>query len=862
ADVLAWGTISGPAGFDLVTDADGASTAAPYYVGRVTNYSTDVNAGGIVRLSGGTQTLTANRVVDALLLEGGATIDGPFTLQIGAGSATNQHGLIVVDGGNSTLAASLLDFDSPANPREALLNVRAGSLTITSTIDASNGNALRKEGVGALTLSGDNDTGVATGQLASAIVVNAGTLTITHEDALGSEPGGSVTINRRAALILNATDNSLTIGNKAILLNGYGLNDNYTGALRTTGSNLVTIGTGATVFTLSTETVIDVATDNTLVLNANVSGNNTLTKRGGGTLEFTGTADNASTGLRSVNEGTLRLNKTANNIQAVDNTLTINDLGNFDGVGSALVIYGAGAANDQIDNNDAVIINANGRFDFNGGTDQFGAITVAGGALANSEGGGTITSTGLTINGGSIATGTGTLTVNGNITYTAGLSVGAAPTIAGNLNLGGDVRSFTINDGPWVDDLVIDALITNGRLLKLGTGSLGLTHSGNTFNLANANETQTVTAPATVTTFTLTFNGYTTPAITRATDTAGTIQAFLEALPSIGAGNVLVSGAVAGPYTVTFQGALAATNVAALTATLGTGTGTIAIATTVAGQSAAANEIQLVTVPATVTAFTLTFDTVASAPITNPATPATVRAALELIPSIGAGNVLVSGNTGGPFIIEFINALAGVNVSALAAATTGGTGTITIATPISGQAAVELQAGTVAIASPTALGGASTQINVSGNVTLRPLGVDLVGAAAIANPIHYQTFISNSTYTDVANNRTLTLGGRRDFGGTWGIELSGVQLQRTASALNGQTQSIAVVDPLVNALISGEIAGGNANLQFRKEGFGTLAFSGNNSYQGATIINQGILIARANNALGSVNQGTTITSGA
>lgn len=64
-------------------------------------------------------------------------------------------------------------------------------------------------------------------------------------------------------------------------------------------------------------------------------------------------------------------------------------------------------------------------------------------------------------------------------------------------------------------------------------------------------------------TFTLTFEGDTTSAL--AWDaTSATIQTALEALTSIGAGNVAVAGD--GPHTVTFDGDLAGQNVSLLTA--------------------------------------------------------------------------------------------------------------------------------------------------------------------------------------------------------------------------------------------------------------------------------------------------------
>lgn len=86
---------------------------------------------------------------------------------------------------------------------------------------------------------------------------------------------------------------------------------------------------------------------------------------------------------------------------------------------------------------------------------------------------------------------------------------------------------------------------------------------------AGTNEVQTVTITGTPTggTFTLTYGGQTTAPIAY-NATAAAVQSALEALSSIGAGNVATGG---GPLpdtavTVTFQGALGATDVALMTA--------------------------------------------------------------------------------------------------------------------------------------------------------------------------------------------------------------------------------------------------------------------------------------------------------
>lgn len=86
------------------------------------------------------------------------------------------------------------------------------------------------------------------------------------------------------------------------------------------------------------------------------------------------------------------------------------------------------------------------------------------------------------------------------------------------------------------------------------------------FVASATNEVQTVTITGSPTggTFTLTFGGNTTTGI--AFNAAATaVQSALVALASIGAGNVTVTGSAGGPYTVTFGGTLAGTNVAQMT---------------------------------------------------------------------------------------------------------------------------------------------------------------------------------------------------------------------------------------------------------------------------------------------------------
>jgi len=81
---------------------------------------------------------------------------------------------------------------------------------------------------------------------------------------------------------------------------------------------------------------------------------------------------------------------------------------------------------------------------------------------------------------------------------------------------------------------------------------------------AGQNEKQSITLPETPCPFTLTFGGETTTGLTE-TSTAAEIQAALEALSTIGEGNVTVTGSAGGPFVVEFVGTLELQPIAALT---------------------------------------------------------------------------------------------------------------------------------------------------------------------------------------------------------------------------------------------------------------------------------------------------------
>lgn len=96
-------------------------------------------------------------------------------------------------------------------------------------------------------------------------------------------------------------------------------------------------------------------------------------------------------------------------------------------------------------------------------------------------------------------------------------------------------------------------------------------------------EVQTLTVGGSgLTSFTITWNGQTTASLDDQA-TAAEVQTALENLSNIAPGDVTVTGSAGGPWTVTFGGTLADTNVAAMTTTPTGGTGVVNVATTTAG---------------------------------------------------------------------------------------------------------------------------------------------------------------------------------------------------------------------------------------------------------------------------------------
>lgn len=142
-----------------------------------------------------------------------------------------------------------------------------------------------------------------------------------------------------------------------------------------------------------------------------------------------------------------------------------------------------------------------------------------------------------------------------------------------------DAKPVTIDVTSALVALYEDVLPSGVVLVRDGSNDLFVPRA-----LQVSNEQQTLTEGGSgLTSFTITFGGQTTASLDDDATTAQ-VQAALEALSTIGEGNVSVTGTTAPiAMTVTFQGDLADENVAAMTTTPTGGTGTVVVATSTAG---------------------------------------------------------------------------------------------------------------------------------------------------------------------------------------------------------------------------------------------------------------------------------------
>jgi fibronectin-binding autotransporter adhesin len=363
-----------------------------------------------------------------------------------------------------------------------------GVVTIGSVLA---GAAYSKEGVGMITLSGDNTF---TGTMS----VNNGTLVAGHASALG-DISGSTSVANGATLAIQG----VAVGAEAVTLNG--------------GSGAALSGTGTAslngTVTLNAPSTIDVASSAALTLGSSsgiTSIGHVLTKTGTGELITTATNSGFAAQLKInagkfvVDDGTTGTGSIGNVTDVLIGTGAVLRFNRNNGVTFDKPISGGGG----LEKATAGILTLKGNNTYGGetkveeGTLQVGDGTASGSAIGTGS---------LTVNGGAFLTfnrledlslnsslagagtltklGAGTLTLGGNNTGFTGQTIVSA----GTLSVGGGGTSGSIANTSGVnvgggatlrfdrsDNLSFSAAISGaGALSKQGTGTLTLTGSHN-----------------------------------------------------------------------------------------------------------------------------------------------------------------------------------------------------------------------------------------------------------------------------------------------------------------------------------------------------------------------------------------------
>lgn len=287
----------------------------------------------------------------------------------------------------------------------------------------------------------------------------------------------------------------------------------------------------------------------------------------------------------------------------------------------------------------------------------------------------------ISINAGGFSetTGAATLGYPGN---------GASRTSVGNEEGGQQPLQGRIDElGLWQRALTASEIAV---LVNSGNGTTTPFSSG-------TNEVQRITVAGSPSqgSFTLTFGAATSAAIAF-NASAATIDSALEAMSTIGSGNVSCSGGPLPGSTVdvTFTGTLAATDVAQMTAN--DNLLKVSITTTTQGDPGT-NEVQRISASPTPISgtFTLTFSGQTTSALNFNATAAEIDTALEALSNIGTGDVTCTGGpiTSAPVVVTFGGALASTNVAELTASSSllGAAPTLSVATSTNGVASVNEQ---------------------------------------------------------------------------------------------------------------------------------------------------------------------------
>lgn len=655
--------------------------------------------------------LRANRTINAMRFDAGSA-----SFNIG----NSQNDTLTFDGPN---AGSIAFIQQASSNNQSLTMgtvnlakntvvdmIGSGNLTISSALTGS-GNLVKENTGGTLILSGNSSS------YAGNIYVNAGTLQISHANALGNTTGTTTVLDGGTlALSGNITSaENISVAGAGVggngALQGVSGTSTLSGTITLTGASTVGATAGNTLalgaITGTDQNLATTGAGNLNLTGAITTGTGTLTVGGSGTTTMTGAA-NTYTGTTTVNAGTLVLNKAAGTTALAGN-LTVN-------AGTVRL-----DASDQIANNSTVTLNNSASLNLNGQTETLGQLNSTSATATTALGAGSLTLSGpnnTNSNYAGILTGTGASSLNIASTGKVYLS-GTGSGFSGTTN----VTSGTLN--------------VTGSNTVLGSGAVNVSSGGNLqlqggISLANAVTINGAGTSANGAIENISGNNTLTGGITlgsasRIQSAAGTLA--LAGNITLGANTLTVGGAGATTQSAVIAGTGGLTKDGSGTLTLA-GNNTYTGATTVsagtlrlgAGERIANTSAVTVAAGATldVNGFTETVGSLAGAGVVQ----------------LGAGTLIAGGdNTSTTFAGD---------LNGTGTLTKTGTGTLTIASDVSFGGSLNLNAGTLQFDVDNAFAGTVTinagtlrladadltmgTLNITGNST-----IDFAGTASSLN---------------------------------------------------------------------------------------------------------------------------------
>ncbi|MEN3368683.1 MAG: fibronectin-binding autotransporter adhesin [Verrucomicrobiota bacterium] len=646
--------------------------------------------------------------------------------------------------------------------------------------------------------------------------------------------------------------------------NGNGGNTNWS----TTGNwNLGSVpisGSAADVYFAGTTNTGTLATP----LNQNIATtfqlNNLFFSSGGGNF-FLGGGDLAFTGAaNTITQSSSGTQNIANNIVASANsTITLNLTGLGTGVVTLSGSINAGSGNRDyaVTKTGASTFSLTGASNYGGATTVSGGVlnirnatalgttasgtTVATGAALQIQGGITVGTEALTLNGSGIASDGAFRNISGNNSFGGAITFASASTIAsdaGTLTLSGGIVNggFAVTFGGSSNVTSSGVISGTGVLIKNGSGTLTLSNGLNSFSggstlnggtvvvisgslgattLATTINAATLEAAATFATprnFTLGSATSTIMVDPTQTYTVSGIFSGTGALNKTGSGTLILSGA--NTYA-------AATNISA--GTLREGTGNVIPNTSAVTVASGA-----------------TYD---------------LNSFSETIGSLAGGGTVTSGAAGALTLAagadDTSTTFSGVLEDGTGAIsfTKAGTGTLTLTGTNTYSGATVVSAGVLDIEHSSALGTTAAGTTVSSGAALQIQGGISVGNEALT--LNGSGISSTGAFRNLSGNNSFA--GALTLGSASTIYSDAGTLTLSGGIVNGGFT--ATFSGPSNTTESGVISGTGA---LNKTGAGTTTVSGTNTYTGSTTISSGTLQVNANNALGTVATGTTVSSGA